>query len=60
MFSDKGMTDFGKFYSGISDWRHDQQIFVILVMIQQGLILDFNQLHNSGVSSLEDNAINLV
>jgi hypothetical protein len=53
------MGDIGSFYSSVKDWAHDQHLFIVILMIQQGIMLDFGQLNNTQLT-VEDNAINLV
>lgn len=58
-FTNKSIADITSFYAGEKDWIHDEHLFIILLMVQQGILLDFGQLSNSK-HSLESNAINLV
>lgn len=62
MFNQDGLTDLGRFYSEVGDWKHDQNLFIVLCMLKQGLILDssYLQLKPEKESTLEENAINLV
>lgn len=62
MFDQDGLTEFGRFYSEITDWKHDQNLFIVLCMLRQGLILDssYLQIKQEKEASLEENAINLV
>ena len=59
IYSGSKCSDIGRFYAGVKDWHHDQHLFLILLMIQQGMLLDFSQVDNTKLS-IEDNSINLV
>ena len=60
IFTESGLTDFGKFYSEVSDWKHDSQIFILLIMFNHGIILDFSKYEGKEQLTLEENAINLL
>ena len=59
IFHENGLMDIGSFYSSVKDWTHDQHLFIVILMIQQGIMLDFGQLNNTKLSA-EENSINLV
>lgn len=59
IFNENGIGDIGSFYSSVKDWAHDQHLFIVILMIQQGILLDFGQLNTTKLT-IEDNSINLV
>ena len=58
-FDENGVKDIVSFYAGTKEWNHDQYVFIVLLMVKTGFLLDFSQVTGEK-KSLEDNAINLV
>lgn len=58
-FTEAGIEDITSFYAKVHDPNDDQHLFIVLLMIKTGFLLDFSVVSNSS-KSLEENAINLV
>mmetsp|Transcript_6779 Transcript_6779/g.6323 ORF Transcript_6779/g.6323 Transcript_6779/m.6323 type:complete len:97 (+) Transcript_6779:704-994(+) len=58
-YTEAGIKDIASFYANVHDLNDDQHLFIILLMIKTGFLLDFSAVTNSE-KSLEENAINLV
>ena len=59
LFNEESISDISNFYAEVKDWHHDQHLFIILLMIKHGILLDFSQIPDS-IKSTENDAINLI
>lgn len=60
--NEDGISDMGKFYATVSDWKHDQHLFILLLMFRSGFPLDTKTIlgNNAKQVTTKDNAINLI